>query len=180
MADSGTLILTTAGAKSSIEKIRPYIKNVMGRDEIPFEDQPHSNAAKLKLIGNAFALNAIAQLAESLTLAEKSGISPAMVKKFIDIMYGGIYSLYGGLMLSGEYWSMSEPYVSADIAMKDIKHLLHLGGEVNMELNNVQTGLTYVQKAMEQSPGDKTDISAIYGAVRQANGLEFESNAETS
>jgi hypothetical protein len=38
MANSGTLIFATAGAKSSIEKIRPYIKGIMGRDEISFED----------------------------------------------------------------------------------------------------------------------------------------------
>ncbi|KAF5968276.1 6-phosphogluconate dehydrogenase [Fusarium coicis] len=126
MANSGTLIFTTAGAKSSIEKIPPYIKGVMGRDEISFEDEPHSNAAKFKLIGNAFALNSITQIAESLTLAEKSGISPKMVKKFADIMYGGIYSVYSGRMISGEYWTRDEPYASADIAMKDIKHLLGL------------------------------------------------------
>ncbi|EXA54748.1 hypothetical protein FOPG_13645 [Fusarium oxysporum f. sp. conglutinans race 2 54008] len=73
MANSGTLIFATVGAKSSIEKMRPYIKGIMGRDEISFEDEPYSNAAKLKLMGNAFALNAITQLAESLTLAEKIG-----------------------------------------------------------------------------------------------------------
>ncbi|EXL91743.1 hypothetical protein FOIG_15066 [Fusarium odoratissimum NRRL 54006] len=73
MANSGTLTFATAGAKSSIEKIRPYIKGIMGRDEISFEDEPYSNAAKFKLIGNDFALNAITQLAESLTLAEKIG-----------------------------------------------------------------------------------------------------------
>ncbi|KAG7420873.1 hypothetical protein Forpe1208_v001908 [Fusarium oxysporum f. sp. rapae] len=173
MANSGSLIFATAGAKSSIEKIRPYIKGVMGHDEISFEDEPHSNAAKFKLIGNAFALNAIAQLAESLTLAEKSGISPAMVKKFADIMYGGIYSVYSGRMLSGEYWARSESYASADIALKDTKHLLGLGQEANMELKNILTGLGYLQKAIRKSPGDQVDVSAIYGAVREANGLEF-------
>lgn len=40
MANSGILIFATAGAKSSIEKIRPYIKGIMGRDEISFEDEP--------------------------------------------------------------------------------------------------------------------------------------------
>ncbi|KAF5647853.1 6-phosphogluconate dehydrogenase [Fusarium tjaetaba] len=172
-ADSGTLIFTTAGAKSSIEKIRPYIKDAMGRDEISFEDEPHSHAAKFKLIGNAFALNAITQIAESLTLAEKSGISPETVAKFTDIMYGGISSVYSGRMISGEYWTRDEPYASADIAMKDIKHLLELAQETNMELKNAQTGLMYLQMATEKSPGHQADISAIYGAVRKANGLEF-------
>ncbi|KAF5586888.1 6-phosphogluconate dehydrogenase 2 [Fusarium subglutinans] len=33
---------------------------------------------------------------------------------------------------------------------------------------------TYLKMAMEKSPGDQVDVSAIYGAVRKANGLEFE------
>src|SRR6478752_7181356 len=63
VANSGTLTFATAGAKSSIEKMRPYFKSIMGRDEIYFEDEPNSNAAKFKLMGNAFVLNAITQLA---------------------------------------------------------------------------------------------------------------------
>ncbi|PNP83746.1 hypothetical protein FNYG_02963 [Fusarium nygamai] len=167
MANSGKLIFATAGAKSSIERIRPYIKDVMGRDEISFEDEPHRSASRFKLIGNAFALNAITQLSESLTLAEKSAINPAMVKRFADIMYGGIYSVYSGRMISGEYWTRSEPYAS-HIAMKDIKHLLGLGQEANMELKNAQIGLVYLKMAMEKSSGDQADINAIYSAVRKA------------
>ncbi|KAF5598617.1 6-phosphogluconate dehydrogenase [Fusarium pseudocircinatum] len=97
-----------------------------------------------------------------------------MVKRFADLMYGGIYSVYSGRMVSGEYWTRDEPYASADIAMKDIKHLLGLGQEADMELKNAQTGLMYLQMAIEKSPGDRVDISAIYGAVRKVNGLEFE------
>ncbi|KAF4501979.1 6-phosphogluconate dehydrogenase [Fusarium agapanthi] len=173
-ANSGTLIFATAGATSSIEKMRTSIKGVMGRDKISFGDEPHSNAAKFRLIGNTFALNTITQIAESLTLAEKSSISPATVNKFADIMYGGIYSVYAGRMLSGEYWTRSEPYASADIAIKDINHLLGLGQEANRELKNAQTGLAYLKMAIEKSPGNQVDVSAIYGAVRKANGLEFE------
>ncbi|KAG9506509.1 hypothetical protein J7337_000041 [Fusarium musae] len=172
MANSDALVFATAGAKSSIEKMRPYIK------DISFEDEPHSNAAKFKLIGNAFALNAITQIAESLTLAEKSGISPAMVKKFADLMYGGICSVYSSRMVSGEYWTRDEPYASADNAMKDIKQLLGLGQRANMELKNAQTGLMYLQMAMEKSPGHQAVISAIYGAVRKANGLEYQNTPE--
>ncbi|RKK85048.1 hypothetical protein BFJ69_g1749 [Fusarium oxysporum] len=97
-----------------------------------------------------------------------------MVKKFADIMHGGIYSVYSGRMLSGEYWARSEPYALADMVLKDIKHLLGLGQEANMELKNALTGLAYLQKAMKRSLGDQVDVSAIYGAVREANGLEFE------
>ncbi|KAF4435245.1 hypothetical protein FACUT_7349 [Fusarium acutatum] len=165
MANSGTLIFATAGVKSSIEKLRPFIKGVMGRDEIAFEDEPHSNAAKFKLIGNAFALNAITQLAESLTLTEKSGISLSMVKKFANLMYGGIYSVYSGRMLSGEYWTRDKPHASADIEMKDIKHLLELAHKENMELRNAQTGFMYLQRVMKEAPGGELDVSAIYGAV---------------
>ncbi|TVY69293.1 hypothetical protein Focb16_v000104 [Fusarium oxysporum f. sp. cubense] len=97
-----------------------------------------------------------------------------MVKKFTDIMHGRIYSVYSGRMLSGEHWARSEPYALADMVLKDIKHLLGLGQEANMELKNALTGLAYLQKAMRRSLGDQVDVSAIYGAVREAYGLEFE------
>ncbi|KAL5617697.1 hypothetical protein FOBRF1_006445 [Fusarium oxysporum] len=100
-----------------------------------------------------------------------------MVKKFADIMYGGIYSVYPNRMLSGEYWARSEPYASADIALKDIKHLLELGQEANMELKNALAGLAYLQKPMKRPPEDQVDVGAIYGAIREANGLEFKNQA---
>ncbi|KAM5524038.1 6-phosphogluconate dehydrogenase 2 [Fusarium oxysporum f. sp. phaseoli] len=78
-----------------------------------------------------------------------------MVEKFADIIYGGIYSVYSGRMLSGEYWARSELYALADMVLKDIKHLLGLGQEANMELKNALTGLAYLQKAMKRSLGDQ-------------------------
>ncbi|KAL7760830.1 hypothetical protein ACKLNR_007365 [Fusarium oxysporum f. sp. zingiberi] len=92
-------------------------------------------------------------------------------------MHGGIYSVYSGRMLSGEYWARSEPYASVDIALKNIKHLLGLGQEANMELKNASIGLACLQKAMKRSLEDQVDVSAIYGAVREANGLEFKNQA---
>ncbi|KAM0080789.1 hypothetical protein ACKRZS_007056 [Fusarium odoratissimum] len=92
-------------------------------------------------------------------------------------MHGGIYSVYSGRMLSGEYRARSEPYALADMVLKDIKHLLGLGQEANMELKNAPIGPAYLQKAMKRSLEDQVDVRAIYGAVREANGLEFENQA---
>lgn len=59
------------------------------------------------------------------------------------------------------------------MVLKDIKHLLGLGQEANLALKNALTGRAYLQKVIKRSPGDQIDVSAIYGAVREANGLEF-------
>ncbi|KAJ3554187.1 hypothetical protein NPX13_g10682 [Xylaria arbuscula] len=120
-AQAGALIFVPAGPKSSIEKLRPFIKGVMGRSEIPFEDKPYENSLKMKLIGNAFILNMVTILGEGLTLGEKSGIGPEPVKAFVDDIFGGVYSGYAQRMVEGVYWKMEEPLFSADNARKDAR-----------------------------------------------------------
>ncbi|CAG9987730.1 unnamed protein product [Clonostachys byssicola] len=177
MAEKGTLIFVTAGPRSSIERVRPFIKGIMGQAEIAFEDKPYSSAAKFKLIGNGFALNMVTQLAESFTLAEKAGVDPATVKQLVDMMYGGIYTVYSGRMLGGDYWKLDEPYFSAQNGLKDASHLICLSHAAGVELKNAATGREYLEKLAKIAEPDKSDITGIYGTVRKANGLKYENGS---
>ncbi|VUC37169.1 unnamed protein product [Clonostachys rosea] len=177
MAEKGTLIFVTAGQRSSIEQLRPFIKGVMGQAEITFEDRPFSSAAKFKLIGNGFALNMVTQLAESFTLAEKAGVDPATVKQLVDMMYGGIYTVYSSRMLSGDYWRLDEPYFSAQNGLKDVSHLIALSHTAGVELKNATNGHGYLKELTKIAEPDKSDITGIYGTVRKANGLKYENDS---
>ncbi|KAK7212271.1 hypothetical protein V2G26_019449 [Clonostachys chloroleuca] len=177
MAENGTLIFVTAGPKSSIERVRPFIKGVMGQAEITFEGKPYSSAAKFKLIGNGFALNMVTQLAESFTLAEKAGVDPATVKQLVDMMYGGIYMIYSSRMLDGDYWKLDEPYFSAQNGLKDARHLIGLSHAAGVELKNAANGRGYLEELAKTTEPDKRDITGIYGAVRKANGLKYENGS---
>ncbi|KAK8042667.1 hypothetical protein PG994_013150 [Apiospora phragmitis] len=176
-ADAAQLIFVPAGPKSSIHKLRPFIQGVMGRAEIPFDDKPYGSALKLKLIGNTFVLNMVTQLAEALTLAEKSEVGIAPVKQFVDLFVGGPWSAYGERMIQGVYHKIDEPLFSADNAIKDASHALDLGQKVGVELKNAETAKEYAQDVAKHAGGEKGDIAGIYGAVRRRAGLKYENDA---
>ncbi|KAK7981884.1 6-phosphogluconate dehydrogenase [Apiospora saccharicola] len=176
-ADAAQLIFVPAGPKSSIDKLRPFIQGVMGKAEIPFEDKAYGTALKLKLIGNTFVLNMVTQLAEALTLAEKSEVGTAPVKQFVDLFVGGPWSAYGERMIGGVYHKMDAPLFSADNAVKDASHALDLGQSNGVELKNAQVAKEYAQDVAKHAGGDKGDIAGIYGAVRLRAGLKYENDA---
>ncbi|KAI0142786.1 NAD binding domain of 6-phosphogluconate dehydrogenase-domain-containing protein [Xylariaceae sp. FL1272] len=175
-ADAGALIFVPAGPKASIDKLRPYTVGVMGRAEVPFDDKPYETSLKLKLLGNTFVVNMVTQIAEGMTLGEKSGVGAEPVKQLIDLLFGGVYSGYADRMVKGTYWKRDEPFFSADNARKDMRHAMNLGKSVGVEMTGAQRGDEYLKVVAEHSGGDKGDIAGIYGAVRKASGLKFEND----
>lgn len=176
MAAGGQLIFVPAGPKASIEKLRPYIQGVMGRAEIPFEDQAYGQALRMKLIGNTFILNMTTQLAEGLTLAEKTGIGAAPVKQFVDGLFGGPWSAYADRMLQGDYHKTEEPLFSADNAIKDATHAQDLAKTAGVELHNTATAKSYLEDVAAHAGGAKGDFAGIYGAARMRAGLKYENS----
>ncbi|KAI0875231.1 NAD binding domain of 6-phosphogluconate dehydrogenase-domain-containing protein [Hypoxylon argillaceum] len=176
-AAAGMLVFVPAGPKTAIAKLRPYTTGVMGRGEIPFEDQPYATALKLKLLGNAFVINAVAVLGEGLALGEKSGVGVAAVQKLADLLFGGVYSSYAERMIQGTYWKMAAPLFSADNARKDIGHAVSLAASVGLDLRLAKQADEYLQVVAAHAGGAKGDIAGIYGAVRKENGLKFENDA---
>ncbi|KAI1083583.1 6-phosphogluconate dehydrogenase 2 [Whalleya microplaca] len=176
-AQAGQLIFVPAGPKASITKLRPYTKGVMGKAEIPFEDQAYGSALKLKLIGNSFILNMVAVLGEGLTAAEKSGVGTAPVKQLMDSLFGGVYSVYADRMIQGTYWKMDEPLFSVDNARKDAGHAINLAKSAGAELRLAEAADGYLKDVGEHAGGAKGDIAGIYGAARKRAGLKFENDA---
>ncbi|OTB19856.1 hypothetical protein K445DRAFT_313634 [Daldinia sp. EC12] len=176
-AEAGQLVFVPAGKESAIDKIRPYIKGVMGRAEIPFNNQPPANSLKLKLLGNTFIVNMVTVLGEGFATAEKIGIGTDPLKQFVDQLYGGIYSAYSGRMLSGTYWKMEEPLFSANNALKDAGHASNLAKSAGAELKLLGVSQDYLKSVAEYAGGDKGDIAGIYGAARKNCGLKFENDA---
>ncbi|RYP12913.1 hypothetical protein DL767_011047 [Monosporascus sp. MG133] len=173
MAEAGQLIFVMAGPREAIERLRPYVRGVMGKGEIAFEDEPYEKALKLKLIGNTFVLNMVSVLGEGLTMAEKTGVGAAPLKQFLDGLFGGPYSAYGDRMLSGTYWKMEEPLFSADNARKDAGHAMDLAKSVGMELRHAAVADDYLKVVADHAGGDKGDVAGMYGAARKKAGLKY-------
>jgi 3-hydroxyisobutyrate dehydrogenase-like beta-hydroxyacid dehydrogenase len=178
-ADAGTLIFVPAGPAAVVDRLRPLADGVMGRPGgiIAMADRPYGASLTLKLIGNTFVVNMVTQIAEGMTLAEKSGVGVEPLQKVLDLLFGGVYSAYGARMTSGTYWKMEEPLFSADNAIKDMTHAQSVAAKAGVELRNVANAKSYMEDVKEHVGGAKGDIAGIYGAVRMRSGLKYENDA---
>jgi 3-hydroxyisobutyrate dehydrogenase-like beta-hydroxyacid dehydrogenase len=177
IADTGKLIFVPAGPKSSVDKLRPYVVDVMGRAIIPFDDKPYASAAKLKLIGNTCVMNMITQVAEAFVVSEKAGMGTTQIKMFIDLFFGGPYTAYADRMLEGTYWKMEEPLFSANDALRNTRNAMHIAESVGAKVKNPNITIEYLEAVAKSVGGDRGDITGTYGAVREANGLKYENDA---
>ncbi|KAJ4361230.1 hypothetical protein N0V95_002048 [Ascochyta clinopodiicola] len=174
MAESGQLVCVLAGKSLSCSRVKPYIKDVMGRAEIDFPNQPAGNATLLKMIGNTFILNVVNQLSEGYVLAEKSGLGVENLRKFVGAVLPGLYMEYSQRMLQGGYHKRAEPLFHVDLARKDARHAMSLG-----ESSEAQDGLKLLKVVLDRLDvvkaelGERGDISSVYGAVRKEAGLDF-------
>ncbi|XDG09605.1 hypothetical protein ABKA04_009220 [Annulohypoxylon sp. FPYF3050] len=176
-SEAGQLVFVPAGSKAAIDKLRPYIKGVMGRAEVAFDDKPVGTSLKLKLLGNTFVINMVTQLGEALAVADKIGLGSDPARQLIDLMFGGVYSLYAQRMAQGTYWKMAEPLFSADNARKDAGHAMEMAKSVGAELKLTKVGDDYLKSVAEYAGGAKGDIAGIYGAARMSAGLKYENDA---
>jgi 3-hydroxyisobutyrate dehydrogenase-like beta-hydroxyacid dehydrogenase len=89
MAESGQLICVLAGPKASVDKVKPFCKGVMSREDIDFSGQPYRQALLLKVIGNTFILSMVEVLAEGHTVAEKTGLGTENLHQFVSLLFPG-------------------------------------------------------------------------------------------
>ncbi|KAH8729143.1 hypothetical protein GQ44DRAFT_823855 [Phaeosphaeriaceae sp. PMI808] len=172
MADNGQLICVLAGAKSSIDKVKPYTTNVTGRAIIDYSDQPAGNATLLKVIGNTFILNLVSQLSEAHVLAEKSGLGVDNLHAFISTMFPGPYTAYSQRMLDGDYYQREEPLFHVDLARKDARHARELADSSGASVRMLGVGQERLERLREEM-SENGDIPGLYGVVRKESGLEF-------
>lgn len=173
MADAGNLICVMAGPKSSLEKVKPYTKGVMGRADIEFADEPARKSTLLKVIGNTFIAQMVETLSEGHTLAEKTGLGTDHLHSWIELMFPGPYTAYSNRMLAGDYYKRDEPLFHVDLARKDAGHALKLAESTGTNMPALKVADAHLVKVKEHL-GNKGDLPSIYGAVREESGLKFE------
>jgi len=173
MADAGSLVCVLAGAASSVARVKPYTKGVMGRADFDYSDQPAGRATLLKVIGNTFILNMCEVLSEGHVLAEKTGLGTENLHTFIETMFPGPYTAYSSRMLAGDYYKREEPLFHVDLARKDARHALALAKSSGASVPALNVAEQHLVKVKEHL-GDRGDIPSIYGVVREESGLKFE------
>lgn len=183
MADAGQLICVLGGSKTDIAKILPYTVGVMAKANIDlsFEEgaasaaQDVGKASTMKLIGNSFILSFVEQLAEGLTLAEKSGVGVEPLADWIQLMFPGPLPKYVERMQTGDYYKREYPLFQVDLARKDLRHVSSVAAASGMRMRSLEVVDEYL-KGVKAHAGERGDIAGMYGAVRKESGLKFEND----
>jgi 3-hydroxyisobutyrate dehydrogenase-like beta-hydroxyacid dehydrogenase len=173
MADAGQLVCVLAGKSEAVDKVKPYCKGVMGRENIDYSGQEPAKALLLKLIGNTFIASMVETLAEGHVVAEKTGLGVEQLHKFIETMFPGPYTAYSNRMKSGDYYQRDEPLFAVDLALKDVGHAQALANSAGVTMKNVELA-TGLLKGVKEHMGAKGDLAGMYGAKRKESGLKFE------
>ena len=173
MADDGELICVIAGPEKAVDKVKPFCEGVMGKVNIDLSGQEPGQATRLKLIGNTFVLNMVEALSEGHVVAEKSGLGPQNLHKFIQVMFPGPYTAYSTRMITGDYYTRKRPLFSVDLARKDARHAQSIAKQAGTIMRNVELADMYLKTVQEQK-GSVGELAAIYGAKRLEAGLPFE------
>jgi 3-hydroxyisobutyrate dehydrogenase-like beta-hydroxyacid dehydrogenase len=147
-----------AGHPSSVSKIKPFT-GVLGRAIIPVGPDV-SKATLLKVAGNTMIMGIVEILAETLVLAEKSGLGKETFDEFIQLMFPqSPFALYSKRMISGEYAPVfpARPGFQIDLARKDCKHALDIAKKCETRLKVVEIMDENLRKAREIG-GENMDI----------------------
>lgn len=173
MAQQGNIVCVPAGAASSVDRMLPLTKGVMGREVIAFRDQMPGIASAMKCIGNSLLFNTVQAAAEAHVLAQQSGVGSEALSKMISLFFPPI-TPYSDRMLNGVYYQSEHPPFSVDHARKDIRFALALGKEYDVSLRALQVADDGYARVQKHFDGEKADVTALYGAVRLDSGLSFE------
>lgn len=188
-AAAGQLIAFPAGREAALSRVlEPYLTGTGGlaRAAIAFPNQPCGTGPRMKIIANTFTLNAAVQLAEAFTLAEKAGIDPAVVGRFVELCFvsgpagTNPFHVYAGRMLGGDYWREEQPAGGVALGFKDAGLAVRLAEENGVTVRNPSVAMGWCREVLDgEGPGrgeERGDIAGIYGAVREKAGLRFESD----
>ncbi|GJE89535.1 NAD(P)-dependent oxidoreductase [Phanerochaete sordida] len=179
VADAAQLIVVMAGDYRSKKEVAHLMIPAMGRKVIDLGGNLEK-APTFKLIGNSMILGSLEILAESFTLAEKSGIKPTQIHGLVkDLMPAPILDAYANKMVH-DLFDGSKGF-AIDGGIKDSTHIRKLAAEVNSPMPALDTAHQHLltaralhdSKKLRGDPVYETlDWSSIVAGTRVASGLD--------
>jgi 3-hydroxyisobutyrate dehydrogenase len=155
-AEEGTLTVLASGPESARPKVEP-IFDAVGSKTIWLGER--DEAARMKLVFNAFVLLLLPALGQVVVLARKLGIEP---ERFFDVLKGtGVDSFYvqsrGRAMAAGEF----APNFALELARKDLALALEAAGG---DLPIAQAALAAYDRALAAGHAHD-DMAAVVTAL---------------
>lgn len=193
VAASGKLIFAMAGSEAVIDRLRPFIVDVMGRRIIYMGEEVHKSSL-LKISGyevafwaerstkeakansrrNIFVIGFQELIAEGLVFAEKTGLGTRQMEDFIGDMFGPVVQSYSKRMTTGAYAPPldTQPGFAVSLAIKDVRHAISIGDQHGTKIPTLEKALSRMIAAREYA-GESLDSSSLYGVARTDADLGF-------
>ncbi|CAI7663199.1 unnamed protein product [Penicillium glandicola] len=177
VAESGTLLMAMGGPSQAIDKVVPFVKDVLAREVMIVSDQPEK-ATLLKTLGNFIVAGTMEIVGEAQVLAEKSDLGTDMLEKLLELNFGFLHSS-SRRMTQGVYMPEEgqSPRSNLNLGIKDVQHGISCAQDVGTRLKVAEVALENMVRAKEFSDAHGArplDSSSGYGIIRQDSGLDFE------
>ncbi|GAA96143.1 uncharacterized protein L969DRAFT_91597 [Mixia osmundae IAM 14324] len=168
MAVSAQLVVVMSGDLYARRRASPYLAPSIGRATLDVGSNVEK-AAALKLIGNSCVLGIIELLAESMTLADKSGVGSETLFSFLEAFMPAPSILgYGKKMVDDNFDGTSG--FSLDGGIKDASHIRKLAESVDCPVPIIDAAHSHLITARAQG-GSHLDWSSLVGGQRISAGL---------
>ncbi|KAJ4150727.1 hypothetical protein LMH87_011464 [Akanthomyces muscarius] len=169
------ITLVLAGPSDALARFEPFTKDVICKDTIKLADQPLREAGMLKLVGNFVRFSAIEVLCEASVLSEKIGLPKETLAKFVGAMISGPSAGQLAMLHSGAYSDLTTNIAPISMALKENSYLNDLAERNGVKLRALDTVTAHAERVNEMR-GSDAKLLAIYGSIREENGLPFENN----
>lgn len=163
VAAAGKLNILAGGSPQTIAMAEPFF-SVMGVRTWPMGEQPET-ANLVKIAVNYNIIHALQALAESISLAEKSGVDPeAFVELLANTLFGGVvYQGYGNLIAKKEYLPAG---FTADLGLKDLGLAQAAADKVGASLPSAPIMRSVFEAALAREDLAGMDWASIAEVVR--------------
>jgi len=166
-AAAARLFVVAGGAREDIERARPVLE-VIGQKLFVAGERP-SDANLVKLCGNFTILAAIETLGEAMALAEKGGVSKALLLEVLtgSLFDAPVYRNYGAALVAGQFVPAG---FAAPLGLKDMR----LVGEAAERTLTPMPLLSVLRDRLLQTiavEGPEVDWSAIGRTAAKSAGL---------
>ncbi|KAL0951668.1 hypothetical protein HGRIS_008347 [Hohenbuehelia grisea] len=179
VADKAQLLIVMSGDYRSKKEIAYLLVPAVGRKVFDLGGNIEK-APTFKLIGNSMILGTLEVLAESFTLAEKSGIGSSLVLDLVkDILPAPTTVAYADKMVHDKF--DGSVGFAIDGGIKDASHIRRLTAEHNSPMPNIDVAHQHMitaraihtaQKAAGKQEYETLDWSGIVAGTRVAAGLD--------
>ncbi|CAI6241581.1 unnamed protein product [Periconia digitata] len=181
-AREGKLLMAIGGPPSAIPTILPYLTGVLARGTIPVGPDP-SQALLLKSTSNFITAGLMYLLSEAHVLAESADLPSSVLESLIEQNFGAYAAGVSKRITSGSYIAPEgeRPSSGLELGIKDVGIGVGIAREKGVRLRVGELSLEGMEgaRAWGEREGngmvERLDSSSVFGGVRVANGLGFES-----